>query len=78
MELSVEERAVLAHVVIDPDVWVARAEATFGKEKALECLREKVARWKPDYNSKLLAQGKNYKTRIEREALNPLSHISIK
>jgi len=72
MELSAEDRAVLAHVVIDPDAWVAHAAKTFGEEKAQVALAEKVARWQPDYLSAVAAEGEDYKTRAERDALaNP-------
>ncbi len=61
-----EQRAVLAHVVIDPDAWLAHAVATFGEEKAAEMLAEKVERWQPDYDAAVALPG--YKTRAEREA----------
>ena len=66
MELSKEDREVLAHVVVDPDAWLAHAVETFGEEQATVFLAQKVDRWNPEY----LAQKDlpNYKTRIERDA----------
>lgn len=61
MELSIEDKAILAHVVIDPDAWVAHALATVGEW----AVTAKIERWKPEY----LAQRDlpDYKTRAERE-----------
>lgn len=43
------QRAVLAHVVIDPDAWLANATSTLGPAFAAEALEQKVARWQPEY-----------------------------
>lgn len=64
MELTQEQRAVLAHVVNDVDAWVAHALATVG-EKAVE---DKVARHKGAYTQAKAALGAGYKTRAERDA----------
>lgn len=66
VELSKEDRDVLAHVVIDPDAWFAHVLKTFGEEKATELLAQKVVRWKPDYEMALAAG--IYKNRAERDA----------
>ncbi len=62
MKLSTEDKAILSHVVIDPDAWVAHALATVGEE----AVTAKIER----YRDKYLAQKDlpDYKTRAEREA----------
>jgi hypothetical protein len=67
VELTQEERAILAHVVLDPDVWVTHALATVG-EKAVTA---KIERWRPVY----LAEKDNpdYKNRIQRDAAEKAS-----
>ena len=70
MKLTDEEEAILAHVVVDPDVWVAHALATVG-EKAVKA---KIDRWRPIYEKE--ANKPNYKNRmaresVEQEALKP-------
>jgi len=62
MELSTEDRAVLAHVVVDPDVWVAHALATVGEAAVIA----KIERWKPEYLAQKDLPG--YKNRKERDA----------
>lgn len=61
-----EEKAVLAHAVIDPEAWYAHAVASFGEEVAKRHLAAKVARWKPEYEAESVKPG--YKTRAERES----------
>lgn len=63
--MTAEQRAVLAHVVVDPDAWYAHAVSHFGAEIAAQHLAAKVARWMPDYEPK--ASAVDYKTRAERE-----------
>ena len=63
--MTSEQRAVLAHVVIDPDQWYAHAVATFGEEKAARALAEKVTRWSAEYASASTLPG--YKTRAQRD-----------
>lgn len=53
MALSTQDRAVLAHVVMDPDGWWAHAVSTLGETKAAQALAQKVARWKPHYEAAL-------------------------
>lgn len=63
--MDIEQRAVLAHIVIDPDSWYSHAITTFGQLKANEFLAAKIARWKPDYDAAVAAG--NYQTRAQRE-----------
>jgi len=62
MEILKEDRAILAHVVVDPDEWVAHALATVGEG----AVTAKIAKYKPDYLAQKDTPG--YKTRAEREA----------
>ncbi len=66
--MTEEQRAVLAHVVIDPDAWYDHAISVFGRQKARECLVEKVDRWRPSYEDALAQEGAGYRARAEREA----------
>lgn len=61
---SNEERAVLAHVVVDPDAWVAHALATIGAA----AVAAKIKRWRPDYLAAVERDGAEYKARAERDA----------
>lgn len=70
--LTDRERNVLAHVVIDPDAWLAGAIAGLGEDKAREALDAKVARWAPDYFQALQDEGANYKNRAARDAAEGL------
>ena len=62
MELTQEDKAVLAHVVVDPGVWVEHALKTVGESAVLA----KIERWKPDYLTK--KDLPDYKNRAERDA----------
>lgn len=66
--MTSEQRAVLAHVVIDPDAWLAHAEDVGGEEAAQKALDAKVERWQADYESAVAIYGDEYLTRAEREA----------
>ena len=66
MQLTQEQKDVLGHMVIDPQVWADHAESHFGAEKGRECMLAKVARHKPDHD-KCLSEG-NYKNRVVRES----------
>ena len=68
MDMTANQRAVMAHVVIDPDAWLAHAVATFGENVAARHLAAKVARWQPDYDAAVARDGEAYQTRSEREA----------
>ncbi len=65
MELSIEDKAILAHVVIDPDAWIDHALKTVGEQ----AVTAKVERWKPDYLKEKERLGENYKTRAEVEII---------
>lgn len=69
MTMTAEQRAVLAHVVLDPDDWLAHAVATFGEERAAQMLQAKVGRWKPSHDEALAKPG--YKTRALRTNAAP-------
>lgn len=60
MELTNEQRAILAHVVEDPDAWVDHAVKTVGEWAVLK----KIDRWKADYLTKSILPG--YQTRAQR------------
>ena len=62
MEISIEDKAILAHVVIDPDEWVAHALATVGEQ----AVTAKIEKYRADYLLKKDLPG--YQTRAEREA----------
>jgi len=64
--MTPRQRSVLAHMVVDPDAWYAHAVNEFGQQQADEFLRQKVARWEPDFDRESKRQA--YKTRAEREA----------
>tara|TARA_R110000751_G_scaffold26046_5_gene70011 strand:- start:16085 stop:16291 length:207 start_codon:yes stop_codon:yes gene_type:complete len=62
--LKAAERAVLAHVVIDPDAWWAHATDNYkGSEE--DALKAKVARWKGSYDKEKAEEG--YKTRAQKQ-----------
>jgi len=62
MELSNEDRAVIGHVVVDPEAWVAHALTIPNGELAVWA---KVLKYRPDYLAK--KDLPDYKTRAERE-----------
>uniref|UniRef100_A0A6M3ILS9 Uncharacterized protein n=1 Tax=viral metagenome TaxID=1070528 RepID=A0A6M3ILS9_9ZZZZ len=62
MEISDEDRAVLADVVVDPDAWVAHALTIPNGELAVWA---KVLKYRPAYLAKKDLPG--YKTRAERD-----------
>jgi len=66
MELSGEDKAIIGHVVIDPDAWVDHAIVTVGEE----AVTAKIEKYRADYLAK--KDEKGYQTRAEREALNAL------
>jgi len=63
-DLTEDERTILAHVVVDPDGWWAHASS---RPNAEENLAAKVARWRSEYNTALLAG--NYLTREQRDVV---------
>jgi len=62
MELSIEDKAILAHVVLDPDAWVEHALATGGEPAVLA----KINKYRADYLAK--KDLPDYMNRAEREA----------
>jgi len=62
MRLSAEDKAVLAHVVVDADAWVTHALATVGEQ----AVTGKIEKYRADYLKKKDLPG--YRTRAEREA----------
>lgn len=59
--MNLEDKAVLAHVVIDPDEWVEHALNTVGEQ----AVTAKIEKYRADYLAK--KDLPNYKTRAERE-----------
>lgn len=64
--MTQEEMRILAHVVVDPESWLAHAIATFGEATAQAFLQQKCARWRPVVQE--TDQRGEYKTRVERDA----------
>jgi hypothetical protein len=68
MELSEEDRAVLAHVVVNVDEWVGNAIAVVGET----AVTEKIDAYRAEYLQ--AAQLPGYKVRAERdESITTLS-----
>lgn len=61
IELTQEDRAILAHVVVDPDTWADHASAVIGDW----AVTEKIKKSRADYLAKKDVIG--YKTRADRE-----------
>ena len=68
--LTEHQRAVLAHVVVSPEAWLAHVEAQFGVDQARAMLEAKVARWSDDFAAE--SAKPDYKTRAQRDAETPL------
>ena len=68
MQLTQEQKDVLGHMVIDPQVWADHAESHFGAEKGRECMLAKVARHKDKHDQCKIAEGGDYKNRATRDA----------
>jgi hypothetical protein len=66
--MTKEQRDVLAHVVADPDAWMAHAVATFGQETAERFLQDKVARWRDAYLLARSREREGYADRAQRDA----------
>lgn len=65
-ELTDNERSVLAHVVIDPDAWVAGATE--------DALVEKVAKWQASYDEASAEPG--YLPRADRPDQEPAVFVA--
>ena len=63
MTLTQEELAIIGHVVIDPNAWVAHALETVGESAVIE----KIARYRAAYLAEKERLGDAYKNRVERE-----------
>jgi len=61
MELSIENKAILAHVVVDPDAWVEHALETVGESAVIQ----KIEKYRDDYLAK--KDLPDYQTRAEKE-----------
>ena len=73
-DLTTNEHAVLAHVVLEPVAWwehVLSCDGSNGKHalNAEACLASKVQKYSGEYEAALARDGADYKTRSEREAL---------
>lgn len=71
-DLTTNELAVLAHVVLDPVAWWEHAQSKDGSDgkRALNAeagLVAKVQRWSGEYEAALARDGADYQTRLERE-----------
>jgi len=64
--MNAQQRAVLAHIVVDPDGWYAHAVTTLGQEAGDAALVGKVAAWEPEYLAQKDLPG--YQTRSQRDA----------
>ncbi len=70
IQLTDNERAVLAHVVMSPDGWCASAVLAHGEIKAIADMKAKVKKHQQNYDDAVLELGEEYKNRYEREADN--------
>jgi hypothetical protein len=61
MELTIEDKAILAHVVLNPDVWVDHTLKTVGEQAVMA----KIERWRPHYEAEKIKP--DYKNRVERD-----------
>lgn len=64
MQLTAEERAILAHRKVDVDAWVAHALATVGEW----AVRENVEKYREPYFTEKKNRGDGYKPRVTRQA----------
>lgn len=63
MILTDEQKAAIAHAVVDPNAWVEHALKELGEKAVLE----KVRKWLPEYFGEKERLGSDYKNRAERE-----------
>jgi hypothetical protein len=66
--LTAEQRAVLAHVVVDPDAWYENAVTQLGEEQGHQAMLDKVERWSAEYAVESVKPG--YMTRAQREQVS--------
>lgn len=72
--LTQEQKEVLAHVLVDPDVWQAHNEATAkDAQQAQNRLDRKLSRWRLIYQAERVRLGQDYKNRAvrDRAAITP-------
>ena len=62
MKITEEEKAIIGHVVVDPDAWVAHAL----KEVGEWAVQAKIDKYRDDYLSK--KDKPDYKNRVARQA----------
>lgn len=67
-DLTANETAVLAHVVLDPAAWWSHANSADVKPDAEISLIAKVEVHQASYDTDLADKGDSYETRAEREA----------
>lgn len=60
--LTEYQRAVLAHVVVDPDAWATHAVAAVGESAVVE----KVEKYRAGYENEKARLGGSYQTRAQR------------
>lgn len=63
MTLTDEQKAAIAHAVIDPDAWAEHALKELGEKAVFE----KVRKWLPEYLEEKEHLGSDYKNRAKRE-----------
>jgi hypothetical protein len=68
MELMTEDRAVLAHMVVDPDAHITHALTAMGQEAGEAAVRAKIERHRESYLAEKRRLGAAYKTRSQRDA----------
>lgn len=61
-----EDKKVLAHVVVDPDAWIAHA-LEYGNDKSIKA---KIETWRLVYESEKTKLGDAYQNRAQREKQN--------
>ena len=65
-DLTAYERAVLAHVVADPDAWWSWANEHHADPEG--AIAEKITRWQSSYDAAKVVKGEAYQTRAQIEA----------
>ena len=63
MELSIEDKAILAHVVIDADAWAKHALETVGEW----AVRAKIEKYQADYLAKKDLPGYQARAKMKKD-----------
>lgn len=71
--MNSEQRAVLAHVVVDPDQWWAHVQAQF-PDRAQALLESKCAVWRASYEAASAQPG--YLPRADRPRQAPAERVA--